>query len=337
MKPSAKHIGIQLWALSAIICSLIGSSCQSIIGDDLEPCPVEYRIKFKYDRNLKYADAFANEVTAISLYAFNEDGSLAHQQSEAGSALQQEGYTMSLNFNPDNYHLVVWGGLVSDGSFSIPTAETKDIKQEDISCKLARTHQDGVAVVTEDLTPLFHGLAVKASDTRSSNTLVKEISLTKNTNNVRIVLQQMSGDTMDANQFHFFIHDNNGWLSYSNQLLNDEELAYYPWRVESASTEVSRSNLNVLLAEFTVGRLMEESKATLTVLNDAGETIFSIPLIQYALLVKGYYNREMDNQEYLDRQDEYNFTFFLDSNHQWISSSVIINGWKVVLNESDLN
>jgi hypothetical protein len=61
------------------------------------------------------------------------------------------------------------------------------------------------------------------------------------------------------------------------------------------------------------------------------KVVLSIPLIEYALLVKGNYNRNMSNQEYLDRQDEYNLTFFLDESGEWISSSIIVNSWKVVL------
>ena len=44
----------------------------------------------------------------------------------------------------------------------------------------------------------------------------------------------------------------------------------------------------------------------------------------------------MDDQEYLDRQDEYALTFFLDEDNKWISSSVIINSWKVVINDVDI-
>ena len=45
----------------------------------------------------------------------------------------------------------------------------------------------------------------------------------------------------------------------------------------------------------------------------------------------------MSDQEYLDRQDEYNMTFFLNENNEWISSSININGWTIVLNDSDMN
>ncbi|WP_455674253.1 FimB/Mfa2 family fimbrial subunit, partial [Phocaeicola sp.] len=94
--------------------------------------------------------------------------------------------------------------------------------------------------------------------------------------------------------------------------------------------------VGVAIAELTVGRLVEANNPILTITNDKGEKVLSIPLIDYALLVKGYYNREMSDQEYLNRQDEYNMTFFLDENDQWMSSSIIINSWKVILDNVDL-
>ena len=103
-------------------------------------------------------------------------------------------------------------------------------------------------------------------------------------------------------------------------------------------TDGSRAttSVGVAIAELTVGRLVVENKPVLTITNEKGEKVLSIPLIDYALLVKGYYNREMTDQEYLDRQDEYNMTFFLDENNRWASSSIIINSWKVVLDDVDL-
>jgi hypothetical protein len=60
-------------------------------------------------------------------------------------------------------------------------------------------------------------------------------------------------------------------------------------------------------------------------------------LVDYALLVKGNYNKAMSNQEYLDRQDEYSMTFFLDESGDWISSSIIVNSWRIVLNNVTIN
>ena len=52
--------------------------------------------------------------------------------------------------------------------------------------------------------------------------------------------------------------------------------------------------------------------------------------------MKGFYNRNMDDQEYLDRQDVYDMVFFLDEGDRWIDPYIYINSWKVVLQNSDL-
>ena len=54
------------------------------------------------------------------------------------------------------------------------------------------------------------------------------------------------------------------------------------------------------------------------------------------LLVKGHHNRAMSDQEYLDRQDEYNLVFFLDEGDRWINTTIYINSWQVVLQDTEL-
>ena len=90
---------------------------------------------------------------------------------------------------------------------------------------------------------------------------------------------------------------------------------------------------------MSTGRLVTDNgtDAILSVTNnETGDVVLSIPLMDYALLVKGYYNQNMPDQEYLDRQDEYNLTFFLDDNNRWVNSTIIINSWRVVLDDVEL-
>lgn len=68
-----------------------------------------------------------------------------------------------------------------------------------------------------------------------------------------------------------------------------------------------------------------------------GKNLFRIPINDYALMVKGHYKHKMDDQEYLDRQDEYNMTFFLDENGEWLNMYIYINKWKVVVSEHELD
>ena len=86
-----------------------------------------------------------------------------------------------------------------------------------------------------------------------------------------------------------------------------------------------------------MGRLVENQNAILTIRNKAtNETVLRIPVIKMFLLAKLQGQYDMDNQEYLDRQDEYKMTFFLDKNMKWIDSQIIINEWIVRFDDMSL-
>ena len=193
--------------------------------------------------------------------------------------------------------------------------------------------------VDNDLTPVFHGM-IKAQNLtlKSGTTPSITINLTKDTNVVRIVLQDNSG-LIDAKDFSYEITDDNGFLNYDNQALADDIIAYHPWFTHTGEADAEidgvDKSLTVAVAEMTVGRLFTSKKPRLTIRNKEGEKVLSIPIIDYFLLVKGNYNRDMSDQEYLDRQDEYSITFFLN-NGTWVASTVIINSWRVALNNGNL-
>lgn len=347
MKVLAKIKEIRMCTLLLATLSIGMTSCDAILGEEDVDCSIEYRVKFKYDKNMKFADAFANEVKSVTLYAFDEEGKFAYQRTEQGDILSEDGYSMPVEVEPGDYNLVAWGGLEGEESFSVPILQQGVSTLEDLNCKMNREHlsrnADGSAYVDQDLKPLFHGQVQKQSFSRAASQQIVTVPLTKNTNNIRIILQHLSGENVDVSKFTFTIEDENGLMNYDNNLLDDEQLTYYPWRTDSGTAEMdpqeearATTSVGVAIAELTVGRLVVENKPVLSISNQKGEKVLSIPLIDYALLVKGYYNREMTDQEYLDRQDEYNMTFFLDENDRWASSSIIINSWKVVLDNVDL-
>lgn len=82
-------------------------------------------------------------------------------------------------------------------------------------------------------------------------------------------------------------------------------------------------------------------KMFLTIANkENGKTVARIPVIDYALLSKDYYEEEyshrMTGQEFLDREDDYVMTFFLDENNRWISSYILIHSWRVVPSDVEI-
>ena len=66
------------------------------------------------------------------------------------------------------------------------------------------------------------------------------------------------------------------------------------------------------------------------------EQVIRLPLIDYALMYKRLRYEDMPNQEFLDREDEYNMTFFLDENYRWMSSYIYINSWRIVPIDAEL-
>ena len=78
-----------------------------------------------------------------------------------------------------------------------------------------------------------------------------------------------------------------------------------------------------------------EPVLTITKITDDKE-VLRIPLVDCALLFKRQKYSDMDDQEFLDREDEYNFTFFLDEYDNWVNSSIIINDWRVVIGDYEL-
>ena len=348
VKTFARQLSFSLMMAMTLGSAIV--SCGSILDEEDVDCSVEYRVKFKYDYNMKYADAFSREVGTVTLYAFDDNGKLVYQKTEEGDVLGEDGYTMKVDLEPGDYHLITWAGLNNEASFSVPLVTAGESSMDELQCKMDRMYsraEDGTAIVNSKLSSLWHGEVTKQSFSRAATSQVVTVPLVKNTNNVRVVLQHLSGGAVDKDKFVFTITDTNGSMDWDNTLLPDEPVTYYAWHTDAGEVDMdtqpeenqaaSRATFSAAIAELTVPRLVKGQETRLTVTNKVtGKAVFSIPLIDYALLVKGFYNRDMDDQEYLDRQDVYDMVFFLDEGDRWLDAYIYINSWKVVLQNSEL-
>lgn len=335
MRRSSLYMGLLRTLLLAAV-SLSTGSCS--LFDEGDSCHIGMDLKLVYDYNMKFADAFSSEVRKAHVYVYDESGKLV--LSKTADFNQTDDGTGSGTINVDElqpgvkYDFVVWATGESRGdSYDFGTAET----EAQLTARLKRMD----ATVSDDITPLFHGRIESQSFAKKyGTTQTITIPLTKDTKNIKLLLQQQSDNsTLSADDFTMEITDDNGLLNYDNSLMTDETITYKPWTVTAgvAGTDDADTQTSVLMAEFSVNRLVKEGHSPLlTVRKKSGEKVLSIPLIDYALLVKGHYNQDMDAQEYLDRQDTYDMTFFLDEDKKWIDVSIIINSWRVVLSEEDL-
>lgn len=340
-------------AAAAFACLLTLTSCDGLLYDDEGDCSVHYRLKFRYDMTLNGADAFAAEVSSVHLYAFDEQGVLSWEQEEQISPATAEDYTMELDLPAGDYRLVAWCGLRNDGerqeSFSVPEVHVGQTRLEELQCSLNRKRGPEGAYSDERLYRLFHGtLDVTLPSDDNGGIYDYTMRLTKDTNHVRVILQHLSGEDVDVSQFTFRLDDVNGLLGHDNVVMDDENITYRPWATQNSEAALGKDDVRSIvyvkgaIADMTVGRMMEShrNRTFLTISNREGSTVARIPLIHYAILGKEYYEKEykrkMTDQEFLDREDDYVMTFFLDENHQWVSSQIMIHSWIVVTSEVDI-
>ena len=347
----SKHIKkLSLSLIAFFVVGLAFTSCGTIFDYEGD-CSYTYHVKFQYDKNMLYADAFAGNVTYVSLYAFDaETGLLTFTATESGDALKSKDYMMQLDLQPGTYDILAWcGSAVADNKVIVPEVEVGKTTIEYVDCVIDRIMGSGhTACLTEDLGQLYHGKG-QITLTEEPGKQVNVLNLTKNTNNIQIILQHLSGEAVDPAQFQISIHDNNGSMNYDNTLNGIDSLTYHPWYVAAVEGGVSTETdikyhapiatradkATAAIAEMTIGRLYVENNPILHIYNvDTKKTVLSIPLKDYALMIKGHYNGSMTDQDFLDREDKFALTFFLDELGNWVSATVIINSWHLVLNDA---
>jgi hypothetical protein len=341
-----------LTAASLTGCSLM----QDDLADCVEASPeaTVYKVRFRYDMNMKFADAFAHEVEAVSLVVLDDNNQVVWRGNDSGSALAEEEYALTVPVDPGKYRLLAWCTTNAQDTY---TFDYSNRSMDGFGCTLNVTGSRDYSV-DHDLDALYHGLMDNVEFPDEPGEHVVTMPLTKDTNRFRVVLQHLSGEPIEDDAFSFSIEADNAVLAYDNSVIDGNNVTYLPWHTSSASFEDDADaadsdvytdqqatdaadddtpaiQVNVFIAELTVNRLVMEDNPRLTVTNNkTGKKVFSIPVKDYVLMVKGYENAQMADQEYLDRQDEYNMTFFLDERDRWYDAYIYINSWRVVLQKN---
>ena len=355
MKTTTKLFTKRLkWCMTRVMLMLaaaIGcSACDSMIYDDEGDCDPHYFVRFVFDMNMLRTDAFATQVNSVDLYVFNaQTGEFVKHYFEKGEALASGNYRMPLDITPGDYELIAWCGLADNKNhFTVPQAITKP---SDLICTLTRSYDDTGAYSDANLHALFHG-SVSVNFPATEGEHVALVKLTKDTNNINLSLQHKAG-TLNPDDFEVVMSDNNGLMAHDNSLMNDEFIEYRPWILRNGKVDIQSETTtyadgindadeeseeaNFLIAEISTARLMFNHDMRINIFDKKqGKVVFSIPLVQWALLLRSANHADMGEQEYLDRQDEYNLMVFLDGHESWIAMSIYINGWHIINQDSEL-
>lgn len=341
IKDRIKSLSAALVSAAAVLTGLV--SCDNAIYDFEGDCERHYLVRFKFDYNMNSADAFASEVNAVTLHLIDGDGKVVWQKSESGTELAREGYMMEVDINPGTYSLLAWCSSAEPSTFEL----NNEGHRESLRARFNRDiHDDGNHHISTELDRLYHGhVADVEFPADEGGTYVFLVPLKKDTNHLTVALQQLSGEPIDKDLVKFEITDDNAHLNWDNEPIHGEPVTYHEWHKETVKADLSarsadNQTFGGVIADLTVSRLMKahSPNAKLKVYRtDNGETIASIRLIDALLLVKGEYNRRWDDQEFLDRKDDYNLIFFLDENHKWLSGMIQIESWRVVYSEEKLD
>lgn len=341
--------------LTGLVISLMGfmASCHDLVFEYPNDCGKNY-LRFVYDMNLKWANAFNSEVSSVNLYVFDNNGYFLTEFSEEGPALADPDYAMNLNLDPGDYTLVAWCGVGSPQgkgeSFTVTDPVPGVTTLEQLMCSLNTLSSEEYDVYSDtQLKFLYQGnMNVSLSEIKDDVDRYYTMYLTKDTNHIRIILQELSGDDLNPADYAISINGEDADMAYDNSIVGSTEVIYLPWDQLSDEMGLDDGSGNIkynlgLISDLSTARLIanQENEMFLTIRNSesVNDIIARVPIIQYALLAKKYYEQayghQMTDQEFLDREDEYQLTFFLYKG-QWINSYIYINSWKVVIHDYDV-
>ena len=338
------HIARFLVRSLVLPAALLFSSC---IKDDLSRCGLD--VVFRYTYNIVGADAFSREADWVHLYVFDGSGSLVMQERTEGVRGDEDFRIRIPLTTAGEYSLVAFAGSSGAQDFIIPEMNEGD-PEEKLTASVAR---DVGGLSSERLNSLLIGTL----DTDIDGTLrTVTVDMMKCTHTVRVILMPMQGDKeLAPEDYDFTLEDRCGTLACDASPLGEDEVIYKPcflagtsgsnssWNTYAgaetapASGDGAVASSSAVVAEFSTSRLMRDFEPRLVIRNNlTGSELMDIDLTWFLSLQEIEEHRsEWSDQEYLDRQDEYAITFFID-NDSWFQTRIIVNGWVISFENVEL-
>lgn len=306
----------------------------SCIRDGIEECPgpsmYSSHIKFIYDYNMSFEDLFHKQVSGLHLYLFDENDVFLHKVVEkcpTGTTFSK-GHTVGvLKEFSEATQFVVYAGFDEEyGSQTnmIPGESNLD----DLKIFLHEKEDD---MLNKAIPPLWHGNI--CNRTRSTSIIPNDtttISLIKNTNTIRVVLQSLVENTkLNIDEFSIELKTVNGACDAFNHVCNDKLWNYRPYLKENHPDGIA-------VAELSTMRLLSDRENRLLLKHiPSNKVILDVNLNKYLNALKLAEYSEMSLDEYLDREDQYRVIVFLiptepqqpEEEQTWTAAFLSVNEW----------
>lgn len=321
----------------ALCLSLLGLFSSCIYEDEVD-CPCE--VRFVYDYNMEFADAFPSQVDDVMLFIFDADGRFVSSLQDSGPHLNAD-YRMPLQLPPGRYHLVAWAGLLTDTDcYHLNCDLQRGTSTADDLLLCLQAEEDEY---NQCLTDLWHG-QVTDFEVSADAPSYATISLVKDVKRFKVLLQDTEGNALSKDDYSFAITTANRMLDHHNEPCECEPLAYRPYSLTEATisnddTPTRATDLHALVAEMGTLRLTDDVPARFTVRNERKrQNLFDVDLLKYLNLMKLEVHADMSLQEYLDRESSYQIILIMGHNDagQEVMLSLQINAWTIVFNQTEL-
>lgn len=319
------------------VLGLAGLSSCDYIHDELPLC--RHTLRFVYRHNIKHADAFAYEMVNqereknIHLYIYDDKGAFLSSRLIEGEELKKNEVDLS-ELAPGDYRLLAWAGLnETDYTWTEPAAGSS-IDDFRMAVKAAENRVD------RELSGLFQGEleytipAGGATDT--------EFPLVKNTNKIRFILVDANrGTKLEEDAFDFVVTTTNGDLDAHNEPQSAKRITWLPY-LQQVETVKSADNETVfydaVCTELNTLRLIDNGTGTLRIRYASEEKPFFNVNLTELLKLTQIESHKLPGQEYLDRQDEYVITAYVDiAGGRAHCLYVMVDDWIVRLEDINLN
>lgn len=163
------------------------------------------------------------------------------RKTDSGPALATNGYKMDVELQPGTYSMVAWctgtSPMSDHTAFEIGGA-LPGVDKRPFGHPPAQRFGRGY-YVDSDITPLFHGMVTNVVCKRDAYGYIDlpAIDLMKDTNVIKVILENLDGSEMMKGDFSVEITADNSCMDYLNNVVGHTPLAYRSWSTTMLASE----------------------------------------------------------------------------------------------------
>lgn len=319
-----------------VLLCLAGLASCDYIHDELPLC--RHTLRFVYRHNIKHADAFAYEMENqeaaknVRLYIYSAEGKFLSSRQIEGEELKKNEVDLS-ELDPGDYRLLAWAGLNAQDYTWTEPAPGSSIDDFRMSVQMVENRVD------RELSGLFQGeleYTIPVGGTTDT-----EFPLVKNTNKIRFILIDANrGTKLTSDAFDFAVTTTNGDLDAHNEPVSPTRITWLPYlqqveEVKASGNETTK--YEAVCTELNMLRLIDNNTGTLRIRYASEKTPFINVSLTELLKLTQIASHKLPGQEYLDRQDEYVITAYVDIvGGRAHCLEVIVDDWIVRLEDLTL-